>query len=140
MTNTERLKLADNWYRESHEALVNFAAFHLPQRIRARFVGNLGEKVFVHSAVYGNPVWPPEHERQYGDAACRGQKFLVAIPRFRKLFESNFDAYTEWSDAKYQEERDYEADAISIEDTYRMIDREMIADVREECREHGLAG
>lgn len=138
MTNIERLKIAEKRYNESHDALVNFAAFHLPERIRARFAGDTGQKVFIHSAVYGNSVWPRELESQFGDAARRAQNFLIAMPRFRKLFDLNFDAYLEWSDAKHQDEMDFEAYARSIEETYRMIDREIIEDIREECRELGL--
>lgn len=138
MTNLERLTIADRRYQESHDALVSFAAFHLPERIRSRFTGHVGREVFIHSAVYDNPIWPRELESQYGDASRRAQRFLIAIPRFRKLFDANFDAHLEWTDAKYQEARDYEAYAISIEETYRMIEREFVADVHEECRELGL--
>jgi hypothetical protein len=138
MTNIERLKLADKRYKAAREALVGFAAFHLPRRLLTHFEGDVGREVLMHSVVYGNPVRPRELESQFGDAVQRAQNFLIAIPRFRKLFDADFDAYMEWSDAKYQDELDFEAYARSIDETYRMIDREMIADVREECRELGL--
>jgi hypothetical protein len=138
MTNFERFKLADKRYRTARDALVGFATFHLPRRLLCRFAGDVGREVFIHSVVYGNRVWPRELEPQFGDAVRRAQKFLITTPRFRKLFDADFEAYMEWSDAKHQDELDSEAYERSIDETYRMIDRETIADVREECREFGL--
>lgn len=138
MTNLENLRLAEKRRGECEHALVGFVTFHLPVRLRARFTGETGREVFVHSVVYGNRVWPREHERQYGDAVRRAQKFLVAIPRYRKLYDSNFDAYVELANARYQDELDQEDYALSIEETYRTIDSEMADGVLEECRELGL--
>jgi hypothetical protein len=138
MNNLDRLNLAEKRYMDSKEALVGFAKFHVPDRIRSHFMGDSGREVFIHSAVYGNPVWPRELEERFGDAVRRAHRFLIAMPRFRMLFDLNYEAYVECAEARYRDEADCEEYAISVEETYQMIDRDMAADVRDECLQLGL--
>jgi hypothetical protein len=66
-----------------------------------------------------------------------GVKSTISKSEGKGTFEMKLE-YMEWSDAKHQGELDSEDYARSIDGTYRMIDREMFADVHQECRELGL--
>jgi hypothetical protein len=138
MTNLERLKLADERERNARDAVIGFAAFRLPERVRLHFSGEEGREVFEHSAVFGNRVWPADREPKYGKVACRAHDFLISVPRFRKLLDSHENALMAWSEAHDRVQHDEDAYARDIDDMYRMIEREMWADVKEECRELGF--
>lgn len=141
MTNSERLTIADQRWKRCRDALVGFALYHLPDRIRKRFTGDDGREVFeafVVAAIFGNRTLPPELEGKFGEVARRAHSFLTAIPRFRKLLDAEHDACMEWVEADDRVEQDEEDYGRSIQETYDMIEREMWDDIRDECKELGL--
>lgn len=138
MDKAQQLRLARARQDVADNALVGFASYFLPDRIRGRFSGDEGRKVFMHSAVFGNPVYPAKLLPLYGDAVRRARLFLIALPRYHALYDAAYDAMCERSNLASEIEQELEAEAIALEDTYRMIDREVLVDVEGECHELGL--
>ena len=138
MTPFEKLKLARKRDKATWDALMGFALFALPTRMRRKFVGEGWCEAFELGAVFGNPMWHAPLRDQFGPAAQRAHLFLIAIPRFRRLLADHEQAVMEWGEAHYLVQKDEAEEARAIEDTYRMIEREMRADVHAECRQIGL--
>lgn len=134
----ERLELARERGNATRNALMGFAQFHLPMRMRSKSVGEGGREAFELGAVFGNLLWSAALRDQFGPAAERCHLFLIAIPRFRRLLEDHEWAVMEWCETDYLAQREDGEEARRIEDTYRMIERGIWADAHAECREIGL--
>ncbi|WP_199028816.1 hypothetical protein [Ralstonia sp. ASV6] len=133
-----RAELANERYRKAEEGLIGFALFHLPDRMRKRYCAEGGMDAFVHYAVFGNTPYEDDKKECFGDVSARSHRFLIAIPRFRRLFEVWAIAADESIDVGLLLDEAEEEYKRSIAETYDQIECEMWADIYDECRDLGL--
>jgi hypothetical protein len=119
-------------------AMEGYARFHLPQRLSRAFAGKDGRHVFTFSVVFGNGIWPEQHEKKYGDMVRRAQRFLSTKIQFRKLYEAHFDAFEDWSVKQWEWDEKERLESLNEEDPNAEAEREFWQDQREACHDDGL--
>src|SRR5690348_3771804 len=108
MTKFERLELARKRDKATWDALIGFAEFVFPVRMRRRFDGEGGREAFELGAVFGNGVTGESSRVRFEDAAHRARLFLLAMPRFRRLFVAHERAVIEYSEPRFWIEKEDE--------------------------------
>ncbi|CAB3754956.1 hypothetical protein [Paraburkholderia humisilvae] len=126
--------------RASEMACVEFARRTLPTLMVAAFErhGAAGRCPLLLVAKGDSLTAFPDLRRLVGVNEWRAARTLQAQPEFQGLVDACLSAYDDYTQAKIDEEEATLAYQISIEETYRQIERDDRAEIRDECAELGL--